>query len=72
MEFPPFEHLRFYEGVHDIRLNISFSNVKGFTLREFREALPGGLDLNWTDERGSPSLRRLIGRRHGAPWTMSS
>jgi aspartate/methionine/tyrosine aminotransferase len=67
MEFPPFEHLRFYEGVHDVRLNISFSNIKGFTLGEFHKALPQDLDLNWTDERGSPELRQLIGRRSGVP-----
>jgi aspartate/methionine/tyrosine aminotransferase len=65
MAFPPFEHLRFYEGVHDVRLNISYSNVKAFTLGEFHKALPKDLDLNWTDERGSPKLRRLIARRHG-------
>ena len=65
MEFPPFEHLRFYEGVHDVRLNISYSNVKGFKLGEFHKALPKDLDLNWTDERGPPELRRLIARRCG-------
>src|SRR5437660_10166286 len=63
MEFPPFDHLRFYEGVHDVPLNISYSNVQGFTLGEFHKALPGNLDLNWTDERGPPQLRRLIARR---------
>jgi aspartate/methionine/tyrosine aminotransferase len=63
MDFPPFEHLRFYEGVHDVRLNISYSNVKGFTLGEFHRSLPPGLDLNWTDERGSPELRKLIARQ---------
>src|SRR2546429_9596905 len=62
MEFPPFEHLRFYEGVHDVRLNISYSNIKGFTLGEFHRTLPKDLDLNWTDERGPPPLRRLIAR----------
>jgi len=62
MEFPPFEHLRFYEGVHDVRLNISYSNIKGFTLGEFHKTLPKDLDLNWTDERGPPKLRRLIAR----------
>ena len=67
MEFPPFDHLRFYEGVHDLPLNISYSNVKGFTLGEFHRALPGNLDLNWTDERGPPELRRLIARRHRVP-----
>ena len=65
MEFPPFEHLRFYEGVHDVRLNISYSNVKGFTLGEFHKALPKDLDLNWTDERGPPELRRVIALRSG-------
>jgi aspartate/methionine/tyrosine aminotransferase len=65
MEFPPFEHLRFYEGVHDVRLNISYSNIKGFTLGEFHRALPKDLDLNWTDERGPPELRQLIARRSG-------
>lgn len=64
MEFPPFEHLRYYERVHDVRLNISYSNIKPFTLGEFHRSLPKGLDLNWTDERGSPELRRLIARRH--------
>ena len=63
MDFPPFEHLKFYEGVHDIRLNISYSNIQGFTLGEFHRSLPRGLDLNWTDERGAPELRRLIARR---------
>lgn len=65
MEFPPFEHLRFYEGVHDVRLNISYSNIKGFTLGEFHKDLPKDLDLNWTDERGPPELRRLIAQRSG-------
>src|SRR5205823_4035144 len=67
MEFPPFDHLRFYEGVHDVPLNISYSNVQGFTLGEFHKALPGNLDLNWTDERGPPELRRLIARRTRVP-----
>ena len=63
MEFPPFEHLRFYEGVHGVPLNISYSNIQAFTLGEFHKALPKTLDLNWTDERGSPELRQLIARR---------
>lgn len=63
MEFPPFEHLRFYEGVHHVPLNISYSNVQAFTLGEFHKALPKTLDLNWTDERGSSELRGLIARR---------
>ena len=67
MDFPPFEHLRFYEGVHDVRLNISYSNIKGFTLGEFHKTLPKDLDLNWTDERGPPELRRLIARHSGVP-----
>lgn len=67
MEFPPFEHLRFYEGVHDVRLNISYSNIQAFSLGEFHKALPKTLDLNWTDERGSPELRGLIARRARVP-----
>jgi aspartate/methionine/tyrosine aminotransferase len=63
VEFPPFGHLRFYEGVHNVRLNISYSNIQAFTLGEFHKALPKTLDLNWTDERGSPELRGLIARR---------
>src|SRR5690242_8013167 len=63
MEFPSFDHLRFYEDVHDVPLNISFSNVKAFTLGEFHRSLPNDLDLNWTDERGPPELRKLIARR---------
>jgi aspartate/methionine/tyrosine aminotransferase len=63
VEFPPFGHLRFYEGVHNVRLNISYSNIQAFTLGEFHTALPKTLDLNWTDERGSPELRGLIARR---------
>lgn len=63
MDFPPFEHLRFYERVHGARLNISTSNVKGFTFGEFHRRLPRGLDLNWTDERGPPGLRKLIAAR---------
>lgn len=65
MDFPPFEHLRVYEGVHHVRLNISFSNIQGFTFGEFHKSLPKSLDLNWTDERGPPELRRLIARRSG-------
>ena len=65
MDFPPFEHLQYYERVHDVRLNISYSNILPFTLGEFPRSLPKDLDLNWTDERGPPELRRVIGRRHG-------
>lgn len=64
MDFPPFEHLRYYERVHDVRLNISYSNIQAFTLGEFHRSLPKGLDLNWTDERGPPELRRRIARRY--------
>lgn len=65
MRFRPFEHLHYYEDVHDIRRNISFSHVRPFSLGEFRRPLPRDLDLNWTDPDGSKELRRLIARRHG-------
>src|SRR5207247_1088678 len=50
-----------------VPLNISSANIQGFTLGEFHKALPGNLDLNWTDERGPPELRRLIARRTRVP-----
>src|SRR5213080_1972685 len=55
MDFPPFEHLLYYERVHGARLNISYSNI-----REFH------LDVNWTFRNGTPEIRRLIARRHRA------
>lgn len=64
MEFPPFEHLHYYEEVRDVRLNISYSNIQPFSFGEFRRELPGDLDLNWTDPKGPPELRRLIAGRH--------
>lgn len=64
VEFPPFEHLHLYEDLRGAFLNISYSNVKPFTLREFRRNLPGDLELDWTDPDGIPDLRRLIARRH--------
>lgn len=65
MRFPPFDHLHYYEGVHGVRLNISYSNIQPFTVGEFRRQLPADLDLNWTDPSGPPELRKLIARRHG-------
>ncbi len=64
MDFPPFEHLLYYERVHGARLNISFSNIREFHLDGFGRKLPKGLDLNWTFRNGTPELRRLIARRH--------
>src|SRR5947199_10034772 len=66
MDFPPFEHLLYYERVHRARLNISFSNIREFRLDGFGRSLPKDLDLNWTFRNGTPELRRLIARRHRA------
>lgn len=67
VRFPPFEHLHLYEGIHGKALNISLSNVKAFTFREFGRSLPGDLDLNWADPEGPRELRALIARRHRVP-----
>src|SRR2546422_8194400 len=64
MDFPPFEHLLYYERVHGARLNISYSNIREFHLDGFGRTLPKDLDLNWTFRNGTPELRRLIARRH--------
>src|SRR5438128_11532081 len=64
MDFPPFEHLLYYERVHRARLNISYSNIREFHLDGFGRSLPKDLDLNWTFRNGTPELRRLIARRH--------
>src|SRR2546422_3110258 len=64
MDFPPFEHLLYYERVHGARLNISYSNIREFHLDGFGRSLPKDLDLNWTFRNGTPELRRLIARRH--------
>ncbi len=66
MDFPPFEHLLYYEKVHGARLNISYSNIREFHLDGFGRKLPRDLDLNWTFRNGTPELRRLIARRHRA------
>ena len=63
MDFPPFEHLLYYEKVHGARLNISYSNIREFRLDGFRRRLPEDLDLNWTFRNGTPELRRLIAKR---------
>ena len=64
MDFPPFEHLLYYERVHGARLNISYSNIREFRLDGFRRGLPKNLDLNWTFRNGTPGLRELIAKRH--------
>src|SRR5438128_805914 len=64
MNFPPFEHLLYYEKVHGARLNISYSNIREFRLNGFGLSLPEDLDLNWTFRNGTPGLRRLIAKRH--------
>jgi len=66
MDFPPFEHLLYYERVHGARLNISYSNIREFHLDGFGRSLPKDLDLNWTFRNGTPEIRRLIARRHRA------
>src|SRR2546428_12674401 len=66
MDFPPFEHLLYYERVHGARLNISYSNIREFHLDGFGRSLPRDLDLNWTYRNGTPEIRRLIARRHRA------
>jgi hypothetical protein len=67
VRFPPFEHLHLYEDVQGAALNISQSNVEGFSFGEFGRPLPKDLDLNWTDPEGPPELRALIARRHRVP-----
>ena len=64
MDFPPFEHLLYYERVHGARLNISFSNIREFHLDGFGRSLSKDLDLNWTFRNGTPELRRLIAKRY--------
>src|SRR5947209_19864128 len=66
MDFPPFEHLLYYERVHGARLNISYSNIREFHLDGFGRSLPKDLDLNWTFRNGTTEIRRLIARRHRA------
>ena len=64
MNFPPFEHLLYYEKVHGAGLNISYSNIREFRLNGFGRSLPEDLDLNWTFRNGTPELRQLIAKRH--------
>ncbi len=64
MDFPPFEHLHYYDRTHSARLNISYSNVREFTFGGFGRGVPKDLDLNWAATNGSEELRRLIARRH--------
>lgn len=65
VDFPPFEHLHYYDRLRNVRLNISYSNVKQFTFGDFRRQLPKDLDLNWANTNGPERLRKLVARRHG-------
>ncbi len=68
MKFPPFEHLHFYDDLHDPQfLNISYSDMTPFTIPEFGRSLPRDLDLNWGDPAGMPRLRGRIAKHHGVP-----
>ncbi|HLA46124.1 MAG TPA: pyridoxal phosphate-dependent aminotransferase [Thermoplasmata archaeon] len=65
MQFPPFEHLHFYERLRGRFLNISFSDMREFPLREFHREFPMDIDTVWVDLRGMPDLRKRIAKRHG-------
>ena len=68
MKFPPFEHLHFYDDLHGPRfLNISYSDITPFTIREFDGYSPTKLDMSWGDVAGMPSLRRRVAALHGVP-----
>jgi len=68
VRFPPFEHLHFYDELHDARyVNISYSDMAPFTIPEFGRSLPRNLDLNWGDPAGMPRLRARIAKHHGVP-----
>ncbi len=68
MQFPPFEHLHFYDALHGVKVtNISLSNMEPFLLRGFHRSLPKDLDLNAVFSDGPPELRRRIARLHGVP-----
>ena len=69
MKFPPFEHLHFYDDLHGPKfLNISYSDVTPFTLREFDRYRPTNFDLAWGDVAGMPSLRRRVAALHRVPY----
>ena len=68
VRFPPFEHLHFYDDLHGPKfLNISYSDINPFTIREFGGYLPTKLDLSWGDVAGMPSLRRTVAALHCVP-----
>lgn len=64
VDFPAFEHLHYYDRVRDVRLNISYSNIREFTFGEFRREVPKDLDLNWTQSNGPEHLRKMVASRH--------
>src|SRR2546426_9589081 len=65
VKFPRFEHLPFYDGLHDRNyLNISFSDMTPFTIKEFRGFAPSDSDLAWGDVAGMPAVRSAIARLH--------
>jgi len=68
VKFPPFQHLHFYDDLPPSRfLNISFSDMTGFTLKEFGGFSPSDRDLRWSDVAGMPALRSSIARLHRVP-----
>ena len=68
MKFPPFEHLHFYDELHGSRyLNISYSDMTPFTIKEFGGFIPPDSDLKWGDVAGMPALRSNIARLHRVP-----
>ena len=70
MKFPPFDHLRFYDDLPPSRfLNISYSDMTPFTLKEFRGFVPADSQLKWWDAAGMPALRSKIARVHRVPRT---
>src|SRR5256712_8452788 len=70
VKFPPFDHLRFYDDLPPSRfLNISYSDMTPFTLKEFRGFVPADSQLKWWDAAGMPALRSKIARVHRVPRT---
>ena len=68
MKFPPFEHLHFYEELHGPDfVNISYSDMTPFTIREFGRSIPTDLDMNWGEPAGMPALRTNLGKLMRVP-----
>ncbi len=68
MRFPPFEHLQFYDRLHGRGyLNISFSDMTPFSIREFKGFAPVEHDLKWGDVAGMPALRSNVAKLHRVP-----